>query len=270
MTEVQSSRAPLGLKDLAVGCWSFTATADSAANAGCIRRGIRAARGAGMRVLLTPECALIGYPGAARPDLADVDWCRLGDLEDTLLTEAAQAGITLVLGTAGPVGGGSPQGFANEAVTTAGRYRKRRLMPGDAAHFIAGDVPLVIDVDGWRCGLGICYDLRFAPVWHDLARAGADAFLVLGHMAGVDAEPGVKATVVPQFCAVRAGEWATPLVFCNTAAPDRWLGSGAWDARGIQTHRADAPGEHLLTAAIRPRNAFPPWYAGIRAAALSS
>lgn len=257
------------MNNLAVGCWSFTATGDPAANAECIRRGIRAAHHAGMRVLLTPECALIGYPGAARPDLANLDWCRIGDLEDTLLTEAAQAGIILVLGSAGPVGGSTLRGFANEAVTTTGRYRKRRLMPGDTAHFIPGDQPVLVEMDGWRCGLGICYDLRFAAVWHDLAQAGADAFLVLGHMAGVEAEPGVKSTVIPQFCAVRAGEWATPLVFCNTSAGDRWLGSGAWDARGIQTHRADAPGEHLLTTNLQPRQEFPVWYTGIRTMALS-
>ena len=51
---------------LRTACWSFTASADPAANAVEVRRGIDAAAAAGARVLLTPECALTGYPGAAR------------------------------------------------------------------------------------------------------------------------------------------------------------------------------------------------------------
>lgn len=258
-----------GPAPLRTGCWSFTAGPDIRANAGVIRRGLRAARAAGVQVLLTPECALTGYPGAARPDLLGIDWCLVGNTEDSLLTEAAQLGIDLVLGSAEPVGTDNVvTGIANEAVTMRARYRKRRLTPGDTAHFVPGDRAVVIELAGWRCGLAICYDLRFPALWRELAEAGAEVVLVLAHMAGPDPDPGVKGTVIPAFCAVRAAEWATPVVFCNTSAEDRWLGSGVWDARGVETHHQQALGEHLLVAEVQPRTAFAPWYARLRADSL--
>ncbi len=243
---------------LRVGCLSFTATADVVANAADIHRGIVAAAGAGVRVLLTPECALTGYPGAARTDLRDLDGCALADREEALLLAAERHGIVLVLGTAAPDGAG---GWTNDAVTMQGRYRKRRLTPGDAAHFRPGDRPCTIAVDGWTLGLAICYDLRFPGLWRELAVAGVDANLVLAHMAGADPDPGTKAAVIPAFCAVRAAETATPLVFANTAAADRWLDSGVWDARGI---RIAGAASGLVVAELAPRAALAPWYRGLR------
>jgi omega-amidase len=243
---------------LRVGCLSFTAGADVLANAAEIHRGILAAAGARVRVLLTPECALTGYPGAARTDLHGLGGCALAEREEELLAAADRHGVVLVLGTAAPDGAG---GWTNDAAALAGRYRKRCLTPGDQAHFRPGSLSLAIVVDGWRLGLAICYDLRFPDVWTDLAHADVDANLVLAHMAGNDPDPGTKAAIIPAFCAVRAAETATPLVFCNTAASDRWLDSGVWDARG----RCIASGaDGLLIGEIAPRARLAPWYAGLR------
>jgi len=158
-------------------------------------------------------------------------------------------------------------GWTNDAVAggaiPAVRYRKRHLTPGDVDHFQSGDRAVVVEHAGWRFGLAICYDLRAATVFADLARADADAFLVIAHMAGADPDPGVKSAIVPQLCAVRAAEWATPLVFCNTTAADAWCPSGAWDARGMPMRlRADGV---LLHTEIQPRSTFHPWYTRVRA-----
>lgn len=243
---------------LRVGAWSFSATSDVVANDAMIRQGLREAAASGVQILLTPECSLPGYPGAVRSDLGDVDSCALAEREDALLRFAEQHGVALVLGTAAGDGHG---GWTNDAATLATRYRKRCLTPGDTAHFAAGGSATVITVDGWRCGLAICYDLRFADVWADLHRQQVDALLVIAHMAGPDPDPGTKAAVIPAFCAVRAAEAATPLVFCNTAATDRWLDSAVWDARGVRlASRADG----LLVCDLQPRTALAPWYAALR------
>jgi predicted amidohydrolase len=222
-----------------------------------------------VQVLLTPECALTGYPPAlGHWQHGPPDWCQVGDLEDDLLTAARHAGLTLVLGTSSP----GPDGISNDALAGPDpapvRYRKRHLTEADTLCFAAGRQPGWIDAHGWRLGLGICYDLRFDDVWADLARADCDAFLCIAHMAGPDCDPGVKAAVVPQVIATRAMGWATPLAFCSTTAADNWVSSGLWDARGVATHRADASGEHLLAGRLQPRSAFDPWYDGLRRAAL--
>jgi predicted amidohydrolase len=258
---------PLGVASLA-----FTATADTARNAGEIRRALAAAAAAGARVLLTPECALIGYPGAAREHLLGIDWCAIADEEERLELEARRLGLVLVLGTASPwqrAPGAAPAHSNDALALNAGaqpvRYRKRSLTPGDTAHFVPGGTSGTITVDGWTLALSICFELRFGALWAEQAAAGADAFLTIAHMAGPDVDPGTKAQVIPALYAARAAEWATPLVLANTAAPDRWLDSGAWDARGV---RVATQAEGLLVTTLMPRTAFAPWYGDLRREAL--
>ena len=250
---------------LPVAAFAFTASDDIGANAKALRAAVAEAGRAGAKLLLTPECSLIGYPSAARPDLIGVDWCRVGDEEDVLELAARQAGLVLVLGTAGPFR--DPTTFSNDAlVLNAGpqplRYRKRCLTPGDSKHFIPGDEQAcTFTVAGWTIGLTICYELRFGSVWAEQARAGVDAFATIAHMAGPDVDPGTKAAVIPALYSARAAEWATPLLLANTAAPDRWLDSGAWDARGLRTATLV---DGVLMTTLMPRTTFAPWYAGLR------
>ncbi len=42
----------------------------------------------------------------------------------------------------------------------------------------AGDTPTLAEVEGWRCGLAICYDLRFPELFRRYADLGAHLFLV--------------------------------------------------------------------------------------------
>jgi predicted amidohydrolase len=244
---------------------AFAAASDVAANAARVRAGIAEAAAAGARLLLTPECSLTGYPSAARGDLVGLDWCALGDAEDALALAAERAGIALVLGTVGRVDGGIANELLACGTVEPRRYRKQCLTPTDAKHFVAGHEFVIVEQAGWRLGLAICYDLRFPDLWLALAAEGADAFIVGAHMAGPDPDPGTKGTVIPALCAARAAETATPLLFGNTAASDRYLDSGCWDARGV---RIATRAEGLMVADLHHREELDPWYAGLRATAL--
>jgi predicted amidohydrolase len=241
---------------LRIACLGMSATADPTANSTVIAVGLDDAAKAGARVLLTPECCLPGYPGAARDDLVGLDGCLLADLEDSLAMRAERLGIVLVLGTVSP----SSETWSNDALAcgaiAAQRHRKRVLTPGDRRHFHAGNTATYLDVDGWRMAVSICYEVRFPELWDD-----ADGFLCLAHMAGNDPDPGTKADVIPALYAARAAEWAAPLALANTAAADRWLDSGIWDARGC---RQAACASGLLLGELTHRDALPPWYGGIR------
>jgi predicted amidohydrolase len=63
-------------------------------------------------------------------------------------------------------------------------HRYRKLHPFSYAredeHYLAGETPLTVEVEGVRLTPFICYDLRFADVFWDAARA-TDAYLVVAN-----------------------------------------------------------------------------------------
>lgn len=44
--------------------------------------------------------------------------------------------------------------------------------------YSAGDEPVMADLEGWRCGMAICYDLRFPELFRRYAGQGANLFFV--------------------------------------------------------------------------------------------
>ena len=76
-------------------------------------------------------------------------------------------------------------GYANSAVyigcngTVAGVYRKTHLFGSERDAYIPGDDLLVVDLEGLRMGLMICFDVEFPEVARALARAGADLLVTI-------------------------------------------------------------------------------------------
>lgn len=243
---------------LRIAVWAGTAGDDLAANAAMIAQALTQAATQDAAILVTPECVLTGYPGCARASCHDLSPQQIHAHEEQLHQLAQSQGISLLLGS---IGGDAQAGWTNDVVLygdhpEAGlRYRKRCLTPMDRQHFIAGTQPGVINCGGWRIGLSICFDVRFGDVWADCALADCDLAINIAHMAGSNNDHGAKPVVIPAFYSVRAAEWATPVVLCNTGASDRWLDSGWWDHRGLRqatqaseyacyTIPARASGEH--------------------------
>lgn len=136
----------------------------------------------GAHWLVTPEMALTGYAiGADRAralaQAAD------GPLAEAVARLTQRHGVGVVYGFAEHNGDARPFNSV-QAIDARGErlglYRKTHLYGAiDAAQFSPGDAPPpVIDLDGWRIGLLICYDIEFPEPARDLALRGADALLV--------------------------------------------------------------------------------------------
>lgn len=65
---------------------------------------------------------------------------------------------------------------------TTHRYAKRHLFSfgGEDAHYEPGSEPVVVDIEGLRCSLHVCYDLRFGTDFWPLA-AHVDCHLVIAN-----------------------------------------------------------------------------------------
>lgn len=129
------------------------------------------AAAAGARVLVLPELFLTGY--VIPSVVVDVDDARLRPLDQA----ATAAGMTVIVGAATP--GASRPRISLLAIGQGVRrvYDKLHLCGEEQHHFEPGDNPVVLDVEGWKLGLAICYDGCFPEHARTLADAGAEAYI---------------------------------------------------------------------------------------------
>lgn len=78
----------------------------------------------------------------------------------------------------------------------------------EADTYTPGDTPVMAELEGWRCGLSICYDLRFPELYRHYSAAGAHLLLVpadFTRRTGKDHwEPLLRARAIENQCFVIA------------------------------------------------------------------
>jgi len=170
---------------------------DVEANLAVVRQQVGEAAAAGARLVVLPECfAFLGRRDVDKMAIAESLDGPPGPIRGALGELATKHGVWIVGGgmpeRAEPAAG-RPRAY-NTAVVVApdggvvARYRKIHLfdvdIPGGATlresdTTAAGDEPVVVEVDGWKVGVTICYDVRFPELYRRLVlERGAEVLLV--------------------------------------------------------------------------------------------
>lgn len=138
------------------------------------------AAGQGARLVLLPELFSTGYLFLERSELEELAEGPDGPTRRALVEWAVQQGCWVAGGYAERDG----DQFYNSAVlvdpqgNVASHYRKIHLFNTEKQVFAPGDRPFeVVEVEGARCGLMICYDWRYPEAARSLALLGADVIL---------------------------------------------------------------------------------------------
>lgn len=155
---------------------------DPEANLERLRQRAAEAARRGARLLVTPEMFVSGYSIGLEAVRA-LAQPRDGDWAGRIAAIAREQGIALLYGYPERDAGGAL--FNSVQLIDAGgqrlgNYRKTHLFGElDRGMFSAGDdhFPLV-ELEGWKLGMLICYDVEFPENVRRLALAGADAVLV--------------------------------------------------------------------------------------------
>lgn len=229
---------------------------DIAANTATAAAMVReAADHSGARVVVFPEKFLTGY----EPDIirADPKRCAVqaeGDERlDPLLAACRDTGTVAIVGTAVHDSGEltvSALVLDSNGTWTA-RYDKQMLFRTERDIYRPGDHGLSLDVDGWRLGLGVCYDSGFPEHARAAALDGCHAYVV-GALFSVGngyyesrmwfparAFDNTMYTVLSNHIGSTGG-WAT----CGSSA--------VWDPTGRLVTEAGSDGRELLVADLDP------------------
>lgn len=145
-------------------------------NAQAIRQFLKKAKKAGAEIVHFSECALSGYVGADFPSFEGYDWVLLKDETQSIMSLAAELGLWVVLGSSHPL---TPPHRPHNSLylispegRIADRYDKRFCTPGDLDHFTPGNRFVTFEINGVKCALLICFDLRFPELYRGLFKLG--------------------------------------------------------------------------------------------------
>ena len=170
---------------LTVAAVQMSSTADVAQNLDTALQAIRAAVNAGASLVALPEN--LGLQAGTRDKLKHAQGIEEHTFLAPLRALARELKVAVLAGSI-PERGPDAEHVYNTSVLigrageTLATYRKIHLYDVDFAgtlqlrestHVSAGSEAVVVDLDGWRVGLSVCYDLRFPELYRRLSRQGA-------------------------------------------------------------------------------------------------
>jgi len=219
-------------------------------NLDVMERSARQAVADGAELVVFPELFLTNYNiGETLRDLAEP---ANGPSAQRAAALARELGVALCYGFAERDTASqaiyNSMSFIDDRGEIRATYRKANLFgPEERRHFAPGDELMLVEMNGWKLGLAICYDVEFPEFIRTLALAGAEAVIVsTALMKPYD-------FVARQLVSARALENQTYMIYanrCGVEADLTYTGlSCIVDPEGRDLARA-GQGEELLLADI--------------------
>lgn len=174
-------------RSLRVGLTQWHATRDVDANVDAAVRAIRSCAGEDAQLVVLPENGLMLGSNA---EMREAAFSEVGDPHLDRIADAARDNEVVVV--LGGVKNRTAEGTFNSALVydrsgaLAGRYDKIHLFDAriggqsfEASSVEqAGATPVLVEIDGVKVGLTICYDVRFPELYRSLALVGAEVIVV--------------------------------------------------------------------------------------------
>ncbi len=142
---------------------------------------VRKAGEAGADIVHFSECALSGYVGTDFPNFQGYDWDLLGTETEKVMALARDMGLWIVLGSTHrltePNKPYNSLYLINPKGEIVDRYDKRFCTPGDLRRLTPGERFVNFTINGVKCSLLICFDLRFPELYRELYKDGVNCIL---------------------------------------------------------------------------------------------
>lgn len=210
---------------LKIAASQFPVTSHITENAGWIKKQMRQAKILGAELVQFPECALSGYGGADIKDFADYDWTLLEAETRSVLELAKTLRLWVLLGSSHRLSGDHKPHNSLYLVNPEGkiidRYDKRFCTKGDLDHYTPGDHFVTFDINHIKCGLLICYDVRFPELYREYSKLGAEVIFQSFYNAR-HREDCIHPKIMPVTAQARAATNAFFMSLCNSSAPYSW------------------------------------------------
>ncbi|MCK4294158.1 MAG: carbon-nitrogen hydrolase family protein [Planctomycetes bacterium] len=127
------------------------------------------------------ECALSGYVGTDFPNFEGYDWDLLKAETEKIMALVGELGLWVVLGSTHRLTEPNKPYNSLYLISPAGRiidrYDKRFCTPGDLRRLTPGSRFVNFTINGVKCSLLICFDLRFPEIYRELYKQDVNCIL---------------------------------------------------------------------------------------------
>ena len=170
----------MDMKKIKVGAFQFSTNNCIADNLSAIKRGISLAANENVRLLLTQECALCGYPPIELPNIESIDKNALVNAIEEIKMLSRKYNMYIALGT---ITFDKDNVYNSVQLITPENentdiYHKRALWGWDIDNFKRGNNEGIYNIDGIKIGIRICYEVRFPEYFRELFRSNVDLCLI--------------------------------------------------------------------------------------------
>ncbi len=231
-----------------VGIYQFAVAETLQENMKQIKTVVSEATLKGVELLLLPECALTGYPKSNRFTVKEIDFIEVDHAMRTLENLATENHLSVLAGTAEYSGG---KYYNSVVLAMPGKkvytlYRKRALWGWDTENFSPGNInDGVVEINGLRIGVRICFEVRFPEYFRELYRKNVDCAVVLFH--DISEEDSIERyDLIKSHLKTRAVENVIPILSVNSAAKNQTAPTVAIDQNGLVGSELPRHKEELL------------------------
>lgn len=226
--------------------YQFPVSGDVEKNCAHIVRAAAQASKKGARLLVCPECAVTGYPPRdvdsskkvnyktvekAHASIAEAAWCHdIYILVGTIVKEECALDIPMM----DDVPTWEEKYYNTALVFTPNgsveRYSKRALWGWDKENFSAGEEPGIFEIDGFRIGIRICFEVRFPEYFRELYNK-TDLNVILFYDVS-DREDPDRYNLIRGHVRTRAVENVTFTLTSNATFPHQTAPTALYDRSG--------------------------------------
>lgn len=157
-----------------VATCQFAVSASINRNAEYIESFLREAKKRRADIVHFPECGLSGYASVDLESSAEYDWDLLVERTKSIMTLAGRLKLWVVLGSVHrltkPNKPHNSLYLINPKGKIVDRYDKRFGMEIDLKNYTAGNRFVTFRINGVKCALLICFDLRFPELYRELKK----------------------------------------------------------------------------------------------------
>lgn len=215
-----------------LGAYQFAVSGNIMHNLESMRKAVMQAVNAGVDLLVFPECALTGYPPRDIEKAFDVNFTEAACACECLQNMAVNYKMHIIAGTITEEDGiirNSAIMFAPDSKRDI--YHKRALWGWDKENFSIGTESGIMDVDGMKIGIRICFEVRFPEFFRELYREQTDLNIILFYDTA-DSESAERYDLIKSHIRTRAVENVTHTLAVNTIGPYQTAPTLLYDRSG--------------------------------------